>query len=514
MKIGSAAILLILAVGSSMAADESDWFVPLGLPPKASPRRISAGESAPPLPLPATPLRRTERKRQPSSATLFGKIMWGETAAFTYPDGGTCSISDWNLCPADLQQLLQKASRNAGLAYGSESIDLANFHGDPAKTPVLFFSGTRTLKLSSRQTDMLRAYVLSGGMLVFDSVAGSPYFYTSVKQMLARAFPEYALRTIPLDHPFYHMLYDVAKVNIPNHALADESPLDQVLTQDVPVMEGLYVGCRIAVLVSPCGLGCGWDNHAVPFIKQAVYYDVDSANRIGVNLAAYSIGYAGVGREESKPELFGSLDEGDPTDEFVFAQIRHDGAWNVHPGGPVALLQRLQHNTSLRVSLKRVPVLPGKDDLSSYTFLYLSGLDDFHLDPSAAAALRSFLNGAGTLFINNGLGLKGFDRAVRRELKQILPETSLEPLPLSHPLYRSVFAVSQVRYTPAVMNKAGAGTDPALEGITLNGDLRVIYSPYDMEAGWQGCEHPLIRGLDPESAMQLGINIAMYAMTH
>lgn len=514
MKIRAVALLLILAVGTSIAADERDWFVPLGLPPKASPRRISAGEGVPPLPLPATPLRRTERKRQPSSATLFGKIMWGETASFTYADGGACSISDWNLCPADLQQLLQKANRNAGLAYKSEAIDLAGFHGDPAKTPVLFFSGTRTLKLSPRQADMLRAYVLSGGMIVFDSVAGSPYFYNSVKQMLASTFPDYALRTIPLDHPFYHMLYDVTKVKIPNHAPADDSPLDQVLSQDVPFMEGLYVGCRIAVLVSPCGMGCGWDDHAVPLIKQAVYYDVDSANQLGLNLAAYAVGYAEVGREESKPELFGVLDEGDPTDEFVFAQIKHDGAWNVHPGGPAALLQRLQHNTSLRVSLKRVPVLPGKDDLSSYTFLYLSGLDDFHLDPSAAAAIRSFLNGAGTLFINNGLGLKGFDRAVRRELKQILPEASLEPLPPSHPIYRGVFAVNQVRYTPAVVNKAGVFTEPVLEGITLNGDLRVIYSPYDMEAGWQGCDHPIIRGLEPESAMQLGINIAMYAMTH
>lgn len=514
MKARTVSFLLILAVGSSVAADENDWFVPLGLPPKASPRRISAGEAVPPLPLPATPLRRTERKRQPSPATLFGKIMWGETANFTYPGGTACSISDWNLCPADLQQLLQKANRHAGLAYGAEPVDLAGFHGDPSKTPVLFFSGTRSLKLSPRQADMLRAYVLSGGMIVFDSVAGSPYFYNSVKQMLTRAFPDYALRTIPLDHPFYHMLYDVAKVKVPNHAPNGDSPLDQVLSQDVPFMEGLYMGCRIGVLVSPCGLGCGWDDHDVPLLKEAIYYDVDSASRLGLNLAAYAVGYAGVGREESKPELFGSLDEGDPTDEFVFAQVKHDGAWNVHPGGPAALLQRLQHNTSLRVSLKRVPVQPGKDDLSSYTFLYLSGLDDFHLDPSAAGALRSFLNGAGTLFINNGLGLKGFDRAVRRELKQILPEASLQPIPLNHPLYHGALAVSQVHYTPAAMRTAGAITEPVLEGITLNGDLRVIYSPYDMEAGWQGCEHPLILGLEPESAMQLGISIAMYAMTH
>jgi len=44
-------------------AGENDWFVPLGPPPEAGKRRISGGEGFPPLPLPATPLRRTERKR-------------------------------------------------------------------------------------------------------------------------------------------------------------------------------------------------------------------------------------------------------------------------------------------------------------------------------------------------------------------------------------------------------------------------------------------------------------------
>ena len=37
-----------------------------GPPPPAKPHRRKAGESFPPLPLPATPLRRTERKRPPA----------------------------------------------------------------------------------------------------------------------------------------------------------------------------------------------------------------------------------------------------------------------------------------------------------------------------------------------------------------------------------------------------------------------------------------------------------------
>jgi hypothetical protein len=55
---------------------------------------------------------------------------------------------------------------------------------------------------------------------------------------------------------------------------------------------------------------------------------------------------------------------------------------------------------------------------------------------------------------------------------------------------------------------------PYLEGISINGDLRVIYSPFDLEAGWEGTEHPLAQAYEPQSAVQLGVNLVMYAVTH
>jgi hypothetical protein len=279
-------------------------------------------------------------------------------------------------------------------------------------------------------------------------------------------------------------------------------------------MEAIYVGCRIGVLLSKYGLGCGWDDHEVPLIEKAAYYDVGSANRLGMNLVAYILGYAHVGREEAKPEIFGALDEKRPTDEFVFGQLRHDGHWNVHPGGAAALLRTLRQQTSVRTSLKRVPVTPGKEDLSGFTFLYLTGLDDFTFDADAVNALKNFLKGNGTLLINNGLGLAKFDAAVRRELKKLLPEAELQPVPPTHPVYSSVFKIAEAQYTPAVAKLHRDLHAPYLEGVAINGDLRVIYSPFDLEAGWEGCEHPLALAYEPASAAQLGVNLILYAVTH
>ena len=496
-------VFLCLGLTASVRAGESDWFVPLGKPPEAPPKRISGGEAFPPLPLPATPLRRTERKRQPTPPPLFGKVVWGEQGSFTYQEGGTAKIADWNLCPADLQQLFARVRGQLGQPYGYDEVSLASFAGDPEKLAVLFFSGTRSVKLDDKAIALLRAYVLRGGMLVFDSVAGSPYFNDSVRALMLKAFPEVAWRQLPLDHPLFHMVNDVKTVRY-----------SDTVNSTQPQLEGLYIGSRVGVLLSPYGLGCGWDNHPVPFLTKAAYYDVTSAMNIGVNLVAYTIGYHRVGLSESKPELFAGIDEKTPTDEFVFAQIQHEGAFNVHPNSASLLLSKLRAVSSLRVNLKRVVVTPGKDDLSNLSFLYLTGLDDFQLSDNAVTALRGFLQHNGTLFINNGLGLSTFDTAARRELARILPGAKLEAVPASHPIYSSAVRLTEAAYTPAVAMKYGPLKTPRLEGISLGGDLRVIYSPIDVEAGWSECEYPLALAYRSETALPLGMNILLYSSTH
>jgi hypothetical protein len=52
-----------------------------------------------------------------------------------------------------------------------------------------------------------------------------------------------------------------------------------------------------------------------------------------------------------------------------------------------------------------------------------------------------------------------------------------------------------------------------LFGVKIKDKLRVIYSPYDIEGGWNEVRYPLSRGYQSESAKQLGCNIIMFAMT-
>jgi hypothetical protein len=486
--------------------DEKDWFIYLGnkSAPKAPRKHISAAEALPPLPLPATPLRRTERKKPPQPDYLMGKVIWGESASFTDSTGEALKIADWNLCPTDVERLMRIA-RQMDLTYHWHNVNLSDFHFNPKKLPALLFSGVRRLRLSDAHVQALREYVMDGGMIICDSIAGSPYFYESVKKVFLRAFPECRFRMVPADHPFYHMLVDVEKIACPKRPKITK-----------PMVEAIYVGSRAGVLVSRYGLGCGWnrDTQTLQRLPEAVYYDAKSANQIGLNLAAYIVGYAEAGLLEGQPELFGLADQKRPTDEFVFAQIKHDGFWNVHPGGATALLMKMRRHTAIRVNLKRVAIDPEKDDLSAYPFLYLTGMDDFSFSPQAVAALQRYLRYGGVLFINNGMGLSTFDGAVRRELAKTLPEAKLQPITAGHNLYHSLFSIREIGYSPVLAkNKPELEDRPYLLGITVGGELRVLYSPYDLEAGWLEVDYPLIRGYQPAGAQQLAMNIITYVMT-
>ena len=502
-------VIMVLLMGSqiSVQADEDDWFVYLGNRslPKAPRKNISAAEALPPLPLPATPLRRTERKKPPQPDYLIGKVAWGQSASFVDSNGDKMKIADWNLCPTDTEKFVGNA-RAMDLYYHWSNISLNDFHFDPKRLPALLFSGVRTVKLSSDHVKMLREYVLKGGMVICDSIAGSPYFYKSVRQVFKEVFPECRFRVIPPDHPLYHIAVDIEKVNYPNNASSDQ-----------PFLEGMYIGSRVGVLVSRYGLGCGWNRNLerLAQLKEAAYYDEKSANEIGINLTAYIVGYAEVGALEGKPEIFALADRKAPTDEFIFAQLRHSGAWNVHPGAATELLMKLRRLTAVRVNLKRVALDAAKDDLSSHPFLYLTGLDDFKLSTQAVSALQKYLHYEGVLLINNGLGLGTFDKAVRRELARILPGAKLEQIAPEHEIYHCLFNIGKVRYSPTlVKNKPELNQQPYLLGVVIGGDLRIIYSPFDLEAGWLEAYYPLIRGYEPIWAQQLGMNIITYIMTH
>lgn len=504
---------LLTAVFASRAEAQAgrgkpdDWFVKSDKPKEMRPTQfISSAETRDIIPpVPGAPVSQSERKKPPSPDYLIAKVRWGSSVIIGGED-----VEDWNLAPNDLVQFIELAKRNDFMYLWSQTT-LEQFSYDPKLMPSLLISGVREVSFSPADIDKLREYVLDGGTIICDSVYGSPWFYESALKVFDQMFPESKFRVVPADHPLYHMLVDIDKATY--HCGRDD---------DKPFLEGLYVGSRIGVLVSRYGMGCGWQGKMDVFKTllerglAAKAYSPESANNIAANLAAYILGYGRVGEVEGKPETFGLADEKKPTAQFVFAQIRHDGAWNAHPGAARGLLSDLQKESSIPVNLKRVVVDVAEDDLSAYPFLYFTGLDDFRLSDRQIEGLKAYVGGGGTLLFNNALGLATFHQAALREIRRVFPGKEFGILPFTHEIYGILHNVSRVEYTPTLVKDKGAELQgrPVLYGMTFENKLRVIYSPYDLEAGWNEIRYPLSRGYEIESAKKLGMNVIMYAMTH
>ena len=201
-------------------------------------------------------------------------------------------------------------------------------------------------------------------------------------------------------------------------------------------------------------------------------------------------------------------------DDFVFAQIIHDGDWDPDPSGVHNLLKFAKDNSTLEVKFKRENVRLKDPKTATYPLLYITGHYDFAWSPDETAALQHYLKAGGLLLADSCCGRIAFDMAFRREMAKALPGTHLEKLPLDHPIYHCHYDIKQVDYTPRVREDYGSINTPPLEGITLDGRLAVIYSRFDLGNGWEQFPHPYSYGLKDESALTIGTNVIVFTLTH
>ena len=77
-------------------------------------------------------------------------------------------------------------------------------------------------------------------------------------------------------------------------------------------------------------------------------------------------------------------------------------------------------------------------------------------------------------------------------------------------------SIRTVGLTKAAVARLGAKPlgAPSLEGITVDGQLAVVYSPLDLGCGWELKPHPYGVGYAWRDAIRLGVNVVVYAVLH
>jgi hypothetical protein len=494
------AVALCLLLCSICRAD--DFVNPkANIPPQAAPQRRSGGEGMPPLPMPGTPIRRSEKKREPSPPALIGSVTFSQASL---RDTGL----DWQTTIIDIEKWVDFTNTTLGQRYRYVDTDFGKFSYDPADLPILYFTGWKPLPAFDDATiDHLRQYLMDGGTWVVHSSCGRPEFNASFEREIKRIFPDRELALMPSDHPIFSSYYQIAAMKVRKGS----GPWLQL-----PAEKTLYsinIGTRAAVIFSPIDLSCGWDANAHP-IEGGILYDQNDALKLGSNIVTYALAEYQYGRFFAHAKVYHQASD-KTRDQLVLGQIVHNGDWDATPHGVPNLLKMIDTSTTLHVQFKRVAVDPESMNLYDYPVLFMSGQRTFSFSDGVRKKLREYFDHGGTLVADDVIGASEFDRAFRAEIKAIYPDKELTALPPDHPLFNYVLDVRLAKLAPLARQIFGQdAVPPRLEVINVDGQLPVIYSPLSMSAGWEQLPRAYDKGYADEDSLKLGVDVLMYVVSH
>lgn len=189
-------------------------------------------------------------------------------------DGG----GDWYANPTSLPNLLAAVRERTTFRTAAKEVVVRLQDPELWDVPYLYVTGHGNLHWSDEDLAVLRRWLLQGGFLHVDDNYGLDQ---SFRPEVARLFPDRPLVEVPLDHPVYHLVYDLP-VGIPKIHEHDGKPAQGF---------GVFIGGRLAIYYSyQSDLGDGWED---PEVHHDPPEKHEAALRMGVNLYSYAVGWGG-----------------------------------------------------------------------------------------------------------------------------------------------------------------------------------------------------------------------------
>jgi hypothetical protein len=420
---------------------------------------------------------------------------------------------DWNRHPSAVANLTAYVERQWGLNLTWQIVDPhAATVEDLLQAPVLFVSGSRSPELGGLE-EKFRDYIDRGGFVFAEACClDGSNFKDGMTAFLDKIFPEgeYKLRLAGPEHPIWR--------------------IDRLVRPDSPYVGRLWTieyGCRTCVVFSEVDLSCYWELYGhgrVGGLPEMAKLRMDDANTIGLNVLAYA-----TNREpKSKEETFFAGELPDLADEasrgvIRIAKLLHGGGCNDAPGALANLLRTAsQGELQLQISGQPFEMSASDPALPRFHLAFMHGRHDFRFTPEERKSLREFLEHGGLLFADSICSSAEFATAFRREMEKVLPDRKLAGIPGDSPLFTDAaggFNIQQVnRREPAVaqdgqpIRSRVQKVAPELEGVTIDGRLAVIFSPYDISCALEQHEALQCRGYTRDDAARIALNVLLYSL--
>jgi hypothetical protein len=187
----------------------------------------------------------------------------------------------------------------------------------------------------------------------------------------------------------------------------------------------------------------------------------------------------------------------------------------------ILMLRRLSR---LNVRAVEQPVNPDEGDAEYFPFIIVGLAQSWELTDSQAAALRSYLLHGGFLFCDSFFGDRNWV-AFEEGLRRIFPDRPIIDLTDDHPIFHLVYdlphmtSVQIPNMNSLMMGGPGyfdGGRVPRWRGVEDDtGRLMVLISyNNDVADAWQWADDVRYPADSANIALRMGVNIAVYAMTH
>ena len=190
-----------------------------------------------------------------------------------YEGGG-----DWYANPSSLPNLLDAIRERTNLPVAERA--RVTQLGSPSlwDVPYLYMTGHGNVLFSVEEVMNLRHFLENGGFLHADDNYGMD---ESFRREIARVFPDQPLVEVPLEHPIYHIVYDLPQ-GVPKVHEHDGLPSQAF---------GIFLEDRLVVYYTfQADLGDGWEDPDVHDDPESVR---ENALQMGVNLFVYSVTVGG-----------------------------------------------------------------------------------------------------------------------------------------------------------------------------------------------------------------------------
>ena len=198
--------------------------------------------------------------------------------------------------------------------------------------------------------------------------------------------------------------------------------------------------------------------------------------------------------------------------------------WAVdYPKGDRYYASILRRLTTIDVRSVEQPVnLEDGDDVFDWPFLIVGLAGSWNLDDEMVTKLRDYLERGGFLFADSFFGSQQWEGFVEG-MSRVFPDRDIVDLPNDHPLFHTVYDLSNRKQVPNMNNLLAGGPGylsdgavPLWRGI-LDDDGRVMVAiafNNDISDSFQWADDPDYPADAATMGLRLGVNFAVYALTH